>query len=372
MTIVDEQTLHPGAAAVRPQVRALRPYRLPAASAYAGAPVRLHQNESGEDWPADVKEEIARRLVAEPWNRYPGMRAAGVAAAIAELQGTPAEMVTPTAGSNEALRAAFAAFAAGGTVVMPVPTFSMAKTLAVLAGARVVEVPLAGEFALDTASLLHAAHATRAEVIYLANPNNPPGNRFPDHAVRQVIEGAPGIVLLDEAYWEFTSGSWLPVVERAPRLVLARTFSKAMAAAGVRLGWLTAQPPVIAELAKVSPPYGLNVFAQIAAPVLVAHRHLAAARVRVVVAERERVASGLRAMGAHVYPSETNFLLFEPPAPPAAVWEGLAAAGVLVRDVSGIPQLGACLRVSIGTPEDNSRFLEALAAVLAGGAGARP
>jgi histidinol-phosphate aminotransferase len=363
MTVVDERTLHPGAAAVRPEVRALRPYRLPATSVHGA--VRLHQNESGEDWPAEVKEEIARRLVAEPWNRYPGMRASGVAEAIGELQGTPAEMVSPTAGSNEALRAAFAAFAAGGTVVMPVPTFSMAKTLAVLAGARVVEVPLAGEFALDARALLHAAHATRAEVIYLAIPNNPPGNRFRDDAVREVLEGAPGIVLLDEAYWEFTSASWLPAVARAPRLVLARTFSKAMAAAGVRLGWLTAQPPVIAELSKVAPPYGLNVFAQVAAPVLVAHRHLAAARVRVVVAERERVGAGLRAMGVRVHPSETNFLLFEPPAPPAAVWEGLAAAGVLVRDVSAAPGLGACLRVSIGTPADNTRFLEVLAAVLA-------
>jgi histidinol-phosphate aminotransferase len=365
MKIIDQESPHPGVAVVRPEVRALRPYRLAGARTYASAPVRLHQNESGEDWPSEVKAEIARRLVAEPWHRYPGMRSEAVAEAIGGLQGTPAAMVMPTSGSNEALRTAFAAFAAGGTVVLPVPTFAMTRTLAVVAGARVVEVPLAPGFALDVPALLRAAHATRAEVIYLANPNNPPGNRFSDDAVRAVLEGAPGVVVIDEAYWEFASSTWLTAVPDVPRLLLTRTFSKAMAAAGVRLGWLTAQPPVIAELTKVSPPYSLNIFAQVAAPVLVAHRGLAAARVRTVVAERERLADGLRTLGARVHPSETNFLLFEPGPPPADVWGGLAERGVLVRDVSAVAQLAGCLRVSIGATSDNSRFLEALADVLA-------
>jgi histidinol-phosphate aminotransferase len=354
---------HRGVLAVRPPIRALRPYRLPAGRRPPADAVRLHQNEAAEDWPDAVKQEVAAALLARPWHQYPGMHAEAVGDAIGVLQGTPAGMVTPTAGSNDALRAVFGAFASGGTVVMPAPTYSMAKTLAVIAGARVVDVPLGPGFSLDVRALLAAAHAHRAEAIYLASPNNPPGNAFPREVIQAVIDGAPGAVVLDEAYWEFAGATWLAAVPRHPHLVLIRTFSKAMGGAGLRLGWITAQPPVIDELMKVVPPYSLDVFVQAAAPILVAHREIAARRVQVILTERQRVAAAMAAMGCRVYPSETNFLLFEPGFPPAAVWDGLAERGVLVRDVSAASQLGACLRVSLGTRDANDRFLAALAAV---------
>lgn len=364
MRAVDPGAVHPGARHIRPEVRALRAYRLAQAGQLPANPVRLHQNEAPDDWPETVKQEVVARLLAEPWHLYPPMRAEAVCQALGELQGTPAAMVAPASGSNEALRAVFAAFSARGTVVMPAPTYSMARTLATTAGARVVDVSLGPEFSLDAAALLHAAHAHRAEIIYLACPNNPTGNALDPGAVRAVIEGAPGAVVLDEAYWEFAGATWLDAVSRYPHLVLVRTFSKAMAGAGLRLGWLTAQSEVIEELMKVMPPYSLNVFAQVAAPVLVAHRGVAASRVRETVSERARVAEALRAMGLRVHPSETNFLLFEPGVPPAGVWQGLAGRGVLVRDVSGSPRLSECLRVSIGSRADNDRFLSDLAAVV--------
>jgi histidinol-phosphate aminotransferase len=324
--------------------------------------VRLHQNEAPEDWPEQVKLDVAERLVAAAWHRYPPARADAACEAIARLQGTPPSMIAATAGSNEALWAVFAACAAGGTVVTPSPTYSMARTLATAAGARVVDVPLADGFALDPDAMLRAAHARRAELVYLASPNNPTGNALDRDAVRAVIAGAPGAVMVDEAYWEFASGSWLDALDRHGRLIIVRTFSKAMGGAGLRVGWLTAQPPVIAELIKVIPPYSLNVLAQAAVPALVAHRHLAAARVRVIVTERARMAAAMRGLGMTVYPSETNFLLFEPGGSPTDAWRALAERGVLVRDVSGVPRLRACLRVSVGAPVDNDRFLAALAA----------
>lgn len=363
MSMSEFEGEHAGVQAVRAEIRALRAYRLPQAAPPPNGAVRLHQNEAPEDWPQEIKQEIAARLLEHPWHLYPGMRAEAVSEAVAALQGTPASMVAPTAGSNDAIRAAFAAFAAGGVAVMPSPTYSMARTLAVIAGARPVEVPLGPGFTLDPDTVLRAAHARRAEAIYLACPNNPTGNGFAPEAVRAVIEAAPGVVLLDEAYWEFATTTWIDAVGHHPNLVLIRTFSKAMAGAGLRLGWLTAQPPVIGELLKVTPPYSLNVFVQAAAPVLVAHRDIAARRVRAVRAERARVAEALGAMGLRTYPSETNFLLFEPGAPPTAVWEGLSARGVLVRDVSAHPSLAGCLRVSIGARDANERFLAALRAV---------
>jgi histidinol-phosphate aminotransferase len=364
MKMAHQEIAHPGVLAIRPDIRALRAYRLPQAKPLPAEALRLHQNEAAEDWPEAVKQEVVAEVLRRPWHQYPGMRAEDVCEAIGRLQGTPPAMVAPTAGSNDALRALFGALAAGGTVVMPAPTYSMAKTLAVIAGARVVEVPLGPHFSLDPDALLFAAHAHRAEAIYLACPNNPTGNALAADAVGAVIAGAPGAVVLDEAYWEFASATWLDAVSRYPNLFLVRTFSKAMAGAGLRLGWVTAQEPVIAELLKVVPPYSLNVFVQAAAPVLVAHRDIAAARVQMVLRERVRVAAALTEMGLCTYPSDTNFLLFEPGAPPAAVWEGLAERGVLVRDVSASARLAACLRVSIGSPAANDRFLEALGAVL--------
>jgi histidinol-phosphate aminotransferase len=234
-----------------------------------------------------------------------------------------------------------------------------------------VDVPLGPDFSLDARAMLAAAHANRAEAIYLASPNNPSGNAFSREAVAEVLAGAPGAVILDEAYWEFASTTWLDGVSGHPHLVLIRTFSKAMGGAGLRLGWITAQAPLIDELLKVVPPYSLNVFVQAAAPVLVAHRDVAASRVRVILAERARVADALRATGLRVHPSDANFLLFEPGFSPAAVWEGLAERGVLVRDVSSAPRLGGCLRVSVGARDANDRFLAALASVRAALGGAR-
>ena len=367
MTIADAPQMTEGARLVRPEVRALRTYHLapPAGGPPAGAMIRLHQNEAPEDWPDGIKREISERLVAAPWHRYPSARADDLCRAIAEMQGTPATMIAATAGSNEAVWAACAAFAAGGTAVFPVPTYTMARTLAIAAGARVVEVPLGRDFALDAEAVLRAAHAHRAGLIYLASPNNPTGNAFARAAVEAVVAGAPGAVVIDEAYWEFASASFLDEMRRAPHVVLLRTFSKALASASLRIGWITAHDSVIAELNKVLAPYSLNLPAQIAGPILVAHRDVAWARVRAIVAERERVAQALRARGMRVYPSETNFLLFEPGRPPADVWRALALRGVLVRDVSGAPRLATCLRVSIGMPADNDRFLGALAEVVA-------
>lgn len=361
MKTADEARVAAGAMHIRPEIRALRAYRL----ATPAEAIRLHQNEAPEDWPEAVKREVAERLVAAPWHRYPSARAEAACEAIAQMQGTPGSMIAATSGSNEALWAVFAAFAAGGTIVMPAPTYSMARTLALVAGARVVEVPLGRDFALDADALLRAAHAHRAELIYLASPNNPTGNVLAPDAVAAVLEGAPGAVALDEAYWEFASRSYLEVVYQHDHVVMVRTFSKAMAGAGLRIGWITAQAPVVAELIKVLPPYSLNLPAQVAVPVLVAHRDVAAARVQTIITERARVAAALAALGMRVYPSETNFLLFEPGRSPAAVWQGLARRGVLVRDVSAAPQLGACLRVSIASRADNERFLAALAEVVA-------
>jgi histidinol-phosphate aminotransferase len=357
----------------RPEVAALPLYRVA-----QHAPVRLNRNESPADWPADLKRVVLERVAARAWHRYPEADAAEVRAALARLEGVDPEMVLTTNGSNEAILGLLLAFAAGGAVVFPVPGYSMVRALAAGAGARLVEVPLRPDFALDPEVVLAAADEAASDqrasgetapVVVLASPNNPTGNAFSPEAVEAVVRGAPGLVVVDEAYAAFAGRTHRPLLDRYPHVALLRTASKAFALAGARIGWIVADPEVIGAVRRALPPYTLNVFALEAARTAAERPDLVAERVRAVVAERARLADALREVpGVTVFPSEANFLLFRTPLPAPEVAARLLAHGVLVRDVSAWPALAGCLRVSVGQPEEDDRFVAALRRVLEEGA----
>lgn len=341
----------------RPEVRALRPYRL-------GQPqfrVKLNQNESPYDWPKEIKEEVLRRLRSSPWNRYPAVDAAPLRQALAEAMGVSIDMVAVTNGSNEAILALIQTYATGHGLAYPVPTYSMVYPLAVVGGAKPVEVPLRPDFSLDAVALLSTAVETGAHLVFLASPNNPTGNTFEREALLQVVDGFPGVVMIDEAYFSFVRASLLEEVHHRENLAVIRTFSKAFSLAGARVGWITAHPQIIAEVSRALPPYNLDLFAQTAAMVALEHRHLLEERARAILQERDRVYTAMsRIDGVHPYPSEANFILFRTHLPARDVYNRLLERGVLVRDVSSYPMLEGCLRVTIGTPEENDLFLEAL------------
>lgn len=358
----------PQRARPRPEVAALPLYRVA-----QHAPVRLNRNESPADWPADLKRVVLERVAARAWHRYPEADAAEVRAALARLEGVDPEMILATNGSNEAILGGLLAFAAGGAVVFPVPGYSMVRALAASAGARLVEVPLRPDFALDPAAVLAAAgQATSGEtapVVFLASPNNPTGNAFSPEAVEAVVRAAPGLVVVDEAYAAFAGRTHRPLLDRYPHVALLRTASKAFALAGARIGWIVADPEVIGAVRRALPPYTLNVFSLEAARAAAERPDLVAERVRTVVAERERLAGALREVpGVTVFPSDANFLLFRTSLPAPEVAARLLAHGVLVRDVSAWPALAGCLRVSVGQPEEDDRFVAALRRVLEEGA----
>ncbi|MDQ7828088.1 MAG: aminotransferase class I/II-fold pyridoxal phosphate-dependent enzyme [Armatimonadota bacterium] len=373
----------PQRARPRPEVAALPLYRVA-----QHAPVRLNRNESPADWPADLKRVVLERVAARAWHRYPEADAAEVRAALARLEGVDPEMMLATNGSNEAILGVLLAFAAGGAVVFPVPGYSMVRALAASAGARLVEVPLRPNFALDPGAVLAAArHATArqtaagepaadgagsgetAPVVFLTSPNNPTGNAFSPEAVEAVVRGAPGLVVVDEAYAAFAGRTHRPLLDRYPHVALLRTASKALALAGARIGWIVADPEVIGAVRRALPPYTLNVFSLEAARAAAERPDLVAERVRTVVAERERLAGALREVpGVTVFPSDANFLLFRTPLPAPEVAARLLAHGVLVRDVSAWPALAGCLRVSVGQPGEDDRFVAALRRVLGEGA----
>lgn len=344
----------------RAAVAALRPYRL-----RRDAEVRLDQNESPTDWPEEFKSEVLARLAARPWNRYPTPDAAPVRAAFAAAAGLGPEMVAVTNGSNEAILALVEAFAAGAGVIVTTPGYSMAGPLATVGGARVTPVALRADFSLDAAATLAAAEADAAAIIFLAVPNNPTGNVFARRDVLAVLEGSRALVVVDEAYAQFAGVSYLPDLRAHPRLVVLTTCSKAVALAGARIGLIAAREEVIAAVGKALPPYSVNIFAQEAALAAFARPGLVGERVRAIVGERERLAAALAALPqVTVFPSQANFLLFRTPLDAGVLFDRLVRRGVLVRDVSGQRHLERCLRVTVGTPADNARFVQALRASL--------
>lgn len=350
----------------RPEIVGLRPYRL-----RREAPVRLNQNESPLDWPSDLKQEVLRRVERATWNRYPDVQANVLRDALAAAYGLDPAMVVVTNGSNEAILALVEAFATGGSVVLPVPGYSLARSLIVVGGAEVISVPLLEDFGLDVEAVLDAAVRADAPLIFLASPNNPTGNLLPTEDIEAVLDGSPGLVVVDEAYAGFAAASFIGSVPRRSNLAIVRTFSKGFAFAGGRVGWIAADPEVTAAVRTALPPYNLNVFAQEAALVALEHRGEFEARLPEIIAERERLRDGMSELPTiTAYPSETNFVLFRAGVAAETLFERLLARGVLVRDVSSAPMLDRCLRVTVGTREENDRFLAALReSVMEGGDG---
>jgi histidinol-phosphate aminotransferase len=321
------------------------------------AKFKLNQNESPADLPRTLKEELFRRVMDRPWNRYPDFEAAALREAIARAAGMAAENVLAGNGSNELLAAAVATFVGPGTpVVVPRPSFTLYEKLVAIAGGTVVPV------AIDPRSPLLPIEAMRAAasadgVIIVCSPNNPTGGVLPPGGISVLLETG-ATVLLDRAYGEFAEGE-----ERGPlddRLITFSTFSKAWGLAALRIGWLSSSGATCREIRKVKLPYNLNVISEAAAMLALEHPSIRDGNVARVRRERTRVAAALRAMrGIEVFPSAANFVTFRVTAS-RPLFDALCLKGVLIRDVSGYPGLANCLRVSIGSPAENDAFLEAM------------
>lgn len=252
----------------------------------------------------------------------------------------------------------------GDTAVIPVPTYSMYAICTRQLGATVHAIPRDADFALDEATILAAARG--AKLLFICNPNSPTGNPADPVALERLIAAAPCMVVIDEAYAEFHEWSAIPLIAKYPHLIVVRTMSKGFGMAGMRLGWGVAQPEVAALMNRVRPPNSVSaVTARVAAAAL---RDLDGMRAHVaaIVAEREPFAEALRAFGAHVYPSVTNFVLTRWPDAATAqqVYEWLEGHGMVVRNFAHHPLIPAHLRLTVRTTEENARLIDALGELL--------
>ena len=352
-------------ALIKPAVRAQTAYTLDAPR----APRKLNQNESPFDAPEAVKQAVIRAMRDEPWNRYPPFTPTALLERLAARHGWLASGVLVGNGSNELIQATLAVTVGEGTpVVAPAPTFSLYRLLTAVYGGRHVPVPLTADFQFDLDALVQAARDTRAPLVVVNSPNNPTGTPLPDGAVERLLAETAALIVLDEAYQDFGGPTAVPLLTHEPRLVVLRTFSKAMSLAGLRFGYALAHPAVAAEIAKARLPYNVNRVTLAAAHAALDAADVLAECVRAVRRTRDALVGRLaRIPGVRAFPSAANFVLIRCETRPAAeVFRRLVEDhGILVRDVSGAAGLEDCLRITAGTDDDVDAVVRALQAILA-------
>ena len=333
--------------------------------------VRLNTNEAPEAPPAAFTNAVQAALADVDWHRYPDRAAWDLRLALGRQHDLPGESIFCANGSNEVLQTILLAFAGPGRSVATFePTYAMHSHIARITGATNVVAERRDDFTLDLDVVAEVISRHRPSVVFLCSPNNPSGTVETEQsitAVLDMVEAVDGLLVVDEAYGQFSPWSATTVLAEDRSLVVTRTFSKTWAMAGARLGYLLGPAWLVAELDKVVLPYHLDSVKQRAGLVALDFVDAMEQRVSAIVEERGRLHMAMVELGAEVWPSGANFILFRPPSggpDGQAVWEALVERSVLVRNTSSWDRLDGCLRVTIGTKADNDRFLEALTEVV--------
>ncbi len=338
--------------------------------AYAVQPsaglLKLDAMENPHRLPPDLQAHLGQRLGALALNRYPGDRVNDLRAALAAYAGLPDGFDLMLGnGSDELISLlAMACDVPGASILAPMPGFVMYPMSAQLQGLKFIGVDLTADFELDEAAMLAAIEKHQPTIVYLAYPNNPTANLWDDAVIEKIIAAAPGLVVMDEAYQPFASRSYIDRVARHPHVLLMRTLSK-FGLAGVRLGYMMGPKALIAEVDKVRPPYNISVLNAEAALFALEHADVFAAQAQDLRAQRERLQQALaRLPGVKSWPSDANMILVRVP-DAVKTFEGLKTRGVLVKNVSKMhPLLAHCLRLTVGTADENTQMMAALEASL--------
>jgi histidinol-phosphate aminotransferase len=327
--------------------------------------VKLDAMENPHRLPPALQKELGERLAAIALNRYPGERIADLQAALARHARLPAGFGLMLGNGSDELIAllALACDVPGATILAPQPGFVMYAMSAQLQGLKFVGVDLTPEFELQEKAMLDAIALHQPAIVYLAYPNNPTANLWDDAVIEKIVEAAPGLVVIDEAYQPFASRSYLDRVTRHEHVLLMRTLSK-FGLAGVRIGYMMGPERLIREVDKVRPPYNVSVLNCEAALFALEHEDVFAAQAEELKRERGRIQRALQEMGLKSWPSDANMILARVP-DPARSFEGMKARKVLVKNVSKMhPLLAGCLRLTVGTADENAQMLAALQATL--------
>jgi len=346
-----------------------------------GIRIRLDANEAPAFRSTVVHGVVARAMAQVCLERYPDPTASELKTRIAEHTGARKDELVVGSGSDELLSVMLTALARPregadrAAVLVPTPTFVNYALTSRTHGLRIVEVPLDAHWDLDVASLQRAIEEHRPNVVFIASPNNPTGNRMSDDRLDALLTSAPqAVVVLDEAYADYARTSLRPLRNRYPNLAIMRTLSK-IGLASLRVGWLEADRDLVREIDKVRQPYNLNAVSQaVAAAVLGEAWDVVRERVDLIIAERDRVSRAIaRLSGFDVSPSQANFLWVGTPRPAKDVYEALIERKILVRSFHKAGgRMADHLRITLGVPDENDRLIEALTALIDDGGASRP
>ena len=330
--------------------------------------VRLNTNESPFPPPAAWQEALADEVASIDFHRYPDREAIGLRTAIAKLHGVDIAQVFAANGSNEVIQTLCLTYGGSGRrVVTFEPTYALHSHIARICGAEVVSGNRDEQFRIRPEEARRVVGGAQPSITFLCSPNNPTGMLESRQLVQELSEVAPGLLIVDEAYGQFASWSAQELISEEGAVAVIRTYSKTWSMAGARLGYLIGPSWLVHELEKVVLPYHLDAVKQAAGRLALRYEGDMRGRVAELVAERERLMGALAQLDVDLWPSSANFVLFRPRHRDAdAVWQGLVDRSVLIRNCASWPRLGGCLRVTIGTAQENDMFISALSNVLAG------
>jgi histidinol-phosphate aminotransferase len=326
------------------------------------AEIKLNQNESPFDLPVWLKEEILGEFQREPWNRYPEILPYKGMKAYADFLGVSLDSVMMSNGSNEMLYTIFlACLGPGKKVLIPDPSFSLYEKIALLLQSQIVSVPMHPGLDFDTEAILRAANDENVDFIVLSTPNNPTSKSISVDEIRRIAGSVDAIVLVDEAYIEFSrQRSSLELIDELPNVIVLRTMSKALALAGIRIGFAISNPLLMAEISKPKIPFASGRLAEITLMHVLANYSLVNDMVSYILSQRDKIYGELLSIdNIEVFASDTNFLIIRVK-DAVSVFRSLHNEGILVRNVSGYHLMENCLRFNIGLVEENQRLIDKL------------
>lgn len=343
---------------VRDEITAIGAYHVADAAGY----IKLDAMENPWPLPVELQHELAAELAQVALNRYPDANGGGLKDELRAAFAIPAGAdIVLGNGSDELITLITQALARPGAKLLALePSFVMYKMNALFSGLQYVGVPLREDFTLDLPATLSAIEREQPAVVFVSYPNNPTGPRYARDEVLAICRAAPGLVVVDEAYQSFASDSFMDLAGELDNLLVMRTLSK-LGLAGIRLGYAAACPAWIAELNKVRPPYNVNVLTLAAARYALRHLEVFNRQAAELRAERGRISAALAALPAlTVFPSEANFVTVRAP-DAVALYQHLKASGILIKQLHGShPLLDNCLRLTVGSPDQNAALLSAI------------
>ncbi|MEE8044145.1 MAG: histidinol-phosphate transaminase [Thermodesulfobacteriota bacterium] len=341
---------------VSQKIRDISPYSVP----HFNCKVRLDGNESPFSLPKEVQEKVDRAIKEIDINRYPDPEAKRLIEIISGVCEFPKEGILLGNGSDELIGMLITTFSNGtGRVLCPTPTFSMYRLAGLAMGADIIETALDENFDIDLDETISMIENNDPDLIFLASPNNPTGNMYSADKIAEIISVAKGIVVVDEAYSDFSGYTFLPLVKECENLVILRTLSK-VGFAGLRIGKLFARDNLVNEINKVRYPYNINSLSQVVAEIVLENHEFVTENIQLIIRERDRIYKALSSLEQiEAYPSDANFIFFRVD-DADSIFSKLVEKDILIRNFNRPGRLSGCMRVTIGTPEENDAFLSAL------------